>query len=70
MKLTKNDKSTMGSEDLLKLKIWVDAWHALYEEMRGHTRGFFYCGYGIIHSKSSKQKFEKKHNRVISGCSQ
>ena len=60
LKATKYDKRLMGSGDLLKLYIWVDALHAAHEDMRGHTGGFMSCGIGIIHGKASKQKLNTK----------
>ena len=54
LKETKNDKRVMGSGGLLKLETWVDASHAVHEEMRGHTLGCMSCVVGIIHGKASK----------------
>ena len=50
----------MGSDDLLKLKTWVDASHAVHEDMRGHTGVCMSFGVGIIHGKASKQKLNTK----------
>ena len=37
LKAAKDDKRIMGSNNLLKLETWVDASHAVHEDMRGHT---------------------------------
>ena len=60
LKTAKDDKRIMGSENLLKLDTWVDASHAVHEDMRGDTGGCMFCGVIIIHGKASKQKLNKK----------
>ena len=54
LKATKNNKRIMGSEDLLKLETWVDAFHAVHEDMRGHTGGCMPCGVPPPQRKASK----------------
>ena len=60
LKSIKDDRRIMGSGNLLKLDTWVDAFHAVHENIRGHTGGCMSCGVGIIHGKASKQKLNKK----------
>ena len=60
LKVTKDDKRIMGSDDLLKIETWVDALYAVHEGMRGLTGVCIYCGAGNIHGKASKQKLNTK----------
>ena len=46
----------MGSDNLLKIETWVNASHAVHDDMRGHTGGCMSFEVGIIYGKSSKQK--------------
>ena len=50
----------MGSNNLLKLETWVDASHAVNEDMRGHIGGCISYGVGIVHGKTSKNKLNTK----------
>ena len=50
----------MGSNDLLKLEIWVHALHAVHEDMRVHIGECISCVVFIIHGKESKQKLNIK----------
>ena len=40
--------------------MWIDALHAIHENMRGHTGGAMSNGVGTIHCKSSKQKLNTR----------
>ena len=42
------------------LRTWVDASHAVHEDMRGQTGGAMSGGSGLIHHKTSKQKLNTK----------
>ena len=42
------------------LHVWIDALHAVHENMRGHTGGTMSMGIGTIHNKSSKQKLNTR----------
>ena len=44
------------SEQLLELFTWIDEAYSMHNTMRGHTGGAISMGYGILHSKASKQK--------------
>ena len=50
----------MGSDNLLKIETWVNASHAVHDDMRGHTGGCMSFEVGIIYGKASKQKFNTK----------
>ena len=61
LKHTIEDVRTIGVEDGLKsLRTWVDASHAIYDDMKGQTGGCMSYGLGIIHGRSSKQKLNTK----------
>ena len=60
LKKTFNDLRTIGADSLRDLHVWVDASHAIHENMRGHTGGTMSMGIGTLHSKSSKQKLNTR----------
>ena len=39
---------------------WIDAAHAVHSNMCSHTGGAISMGYGVLHTKSSKQKINTK----------
>jgi len=45
---------------MLKLETWIDASHAVHEDMKGVTGGCMSMGWGVLHAKSSKQKINTK----------
>ena len=55
-----DDKRIIGVDSLRDLHVWIDAPHAVHENMRGHTGGTMSMGRGKIYSKSSKQKLNTK----------
>ena len=60
---TIDDKLTLSADKgLIFMKYWVDASYAIYPDMRGHTGGCLTFGRGMIHSRSSKQKFNTKNS--------
>ena len=60
LKGTINDLRTIGADSLRDMDAWVDALHALHENIRGKTGGTMFMGTGTVHSKSSKQKLNTK----------
>jgi len=60
LKGTFNDLRIIGADSLRDLHVWVDALHAVHENMRGHTGGTMSMGTGTLHNKSSKQKFNTR----------
>ena len=60
LKKTFNDLRTIGADSLRDLHVWVDASHAIHENMRGHTGGTMSMGIGTLHNKSSKQKLNTR----------
>ena len=60
LKGTFNDLRTIGADSLRDLHVWVDASHAVHENMCGHTGGTMSMGVGTIHNKSSKQKLNTR----------
>ena len=45
---------------LRDMHVWVDALHAVHENMRGHTGWKMSMGTVTVHSKSSKQKLNTR----------
>ena len=60
LKGTINDVRVIGADSIRDLHVWVDASHAIHENMRGHTGGVMSVGTGTIHCKSSKQKLNTR----------
>ena len=60
IKGTFNDLRVIGADSLHDLHVWVDASHAVHENMRSHTGGAMSMGTGTIHCKSSKQKLNTR----------
>ena len=60
LKATKYYKRIIGSNDLLNIETWIDASHAVHEDIRGDTGGYISCGFGVIQIKFSNQKFNTK----------
>ena len=50
----------IGCKDLSHIFTWVDTAFAVHPNMRSHTGGAMSLGWGVIHSKSSKQKLNTK----------
>ncbi len=50
----------LGADDIRKMKTWVDASHAVHQDMRSHTGGVVSFGRGAAMSKSSKHKLNAK----------
>jgi hypothetical protein len=60
IKGTINDKRVIGADNINDLFVWVDALHAIHDDMKGHTGGVMSLGTGILHGKSSKQKLNTR----------
>lgn len=54
------DKRTMGAGNIKDLFVWVDASHAIHDDMKGHTGGVMSLGTGVIHGKLLKQKLNTR----------
>ena len=61
LKATQHDRRIIGckGEDLT-LHTWIDASHAIHDDMRGHIGSCMSTGVGIVHGKASKQKMNTK----------
>jgi hypothetical protein len=51
---------TLGADDLLSYRAWVDAAFAVHPDMKSHTGGIISFGTGGIACKSSRQKLNTK----------
>ena len=60
LKGTIHDNRIIGADSLRDLHVWIDASHAVHENMRGHTGGTMSMGRGTLHNKSSKQKLNTR----------
>lgn len=62
---TKKYTIIIGSDDLSKLAIYIDAIYTSHINMRSHTGGVISFVKGTIHTKSSKKyKFKYFHRSV------
>lgn len=59
-KQTINDPRIIGVYSLKKLFSWIDASHAVHDDMKGHTGAASSFGIGVIGTKSTKQKLNTK----------
>ena len=50
----------MGVDNLNQLCTWFDTSYGVHPDLNIHTDGSIPFGYGIVHCKSSKQKFNTK----------
>ena len=57
---TIDDVRIIGAENLTDIYTWIDAAYALNPDMRRQTGGTILMGVGVIHGKSSKQRFNVK----------
>ena len=60
VKGTIDDRRILGTDDLLTMETYIDASHAIHNDMRGQTGGTITFGWGILHGGSSKQKLNSK----------
>jgi hypothetical protein len=60
LKQSINDKRIIGCDSLESIFTWIDAAFAVHPNMRSHTGGAMSLGWGILHTKSSKQKLMTK----------
>ena len=57
---TAEDVRVIGCDSLKNVFTWMDAAYAVHPNMRSHTGGATSMGWGLLHSKSSKQKLNTK----------
>jgi hypothetical protein len=55
-----DDTLVLGSDDLGRFRVWVDASYAVHPDFRSHTGGCISFGTGTIACKSTKQKLNTK----------
>ncbi|KAI2513062.1 Reverse transcriptase (RNA-dependent DNA polymerase) [Fragilaria crotonensis] len=60
LKGTLHYKYTIGSDDMGKIRTWVDASYAVHPDMKSHTGGLLSFGTGGLVCKSAKQKLNTK----------
>ena len=51
---------TLGADDLLKMKSWVDVSYGIHADCKSHTGGAISWGWGVIGTKCQKQKLNTK----------
>ena len=60
MKDTADDKRIIGANSVNDIFTWIDAAHAVHENMRSQTGGCMSMGWGVFHARSGKQKNNTK----------
>jgi hypothetical protein len=55
-----DDVLVLGSDDIGRFRVWVDASYAVHPDFRSHTGGCMSFGNGAIACKSTKQKLNTK----------
>ena len=60
LKGTLDLKLTLGADDIKKMKSWVDVSYGIHADCRSHTGGLMSWGWGVLLSKSQKQKLNTK----------
>ena len=60
LKGTMDLKLTLGADDIRKMKSWVDVSYGVHNDCRSHTGGLMSWGWGVLLSKSQKQKLNTK----------
>jgi hypothetical protein len=60
LKGTIKDLRILGADNIGRMKTWVDASHAVHQDMRSHTGGVVSFGIGAAMAKSTKQKINTK----------
>ena len=53
-------KLTLGADDILKAKSWVDVSYGVHDDCRSHTGGAMSWGWGVLLTKCQKQKLNTK----------
>ena len=53
-------KLTLGADDILKAKTWVDVSYGVHDDCRSHTGGAISWGWGVLLTKCQKQKLNTK----------
>ena len=59
------DKRVIGKKILSEIFTWIDSSYAVHSNMRGHTGGAIYMGFGVIHCKAGKQKINVKSSTEL-----
>ena len=57
---TIGDNRVIGAGNIYEVLNYLDASCAMHDDMRGHTGSCMTFGWGLIHAKLSKQKFNTK----------
>ena len=60
LKATIDDLRVIGASSLTDIMTWVDASHAVHENMRSHMRGIMSLVIGAVHVKSATEKTNTK----------
>ena len=53
---------TLGADDLLKMKSWVDVSYGIHADCKSHTGGAISWGWGVLGTKCQKQKLNTKRS--------
>ena len=51
---------TLGADGIKNMKSWVDVSYGVHDDCRSHTGGLMLWGWGVLLSKSQKQKLNTK----------
>ena len=51
---------TLGADDLLKMKLWVDVPYGIHSDCKSHTGRAILWGWGVLGNKCQKQKLNTK----------
>ena len=60
LKGTIDDVRVIGASSLTEIMTWIDAAHAVHENMRSHMGGLISFGVGLVHAKSASEKTNTK----------
>jgi hypothetical protein len=63
-----DDTLVLGSDDLGRFRVWVDASYAVHPDFRSHTGGCISFGTGTMACKSTKQKFKHQELNGSQNC--
>ena len=53
-------KLTLGADNILKSKTWIDVSYGVHDDCRSHTGGAMSWGWGVLLTKCQKQKLNTK----------
>ena len=57
---TIDQELTLGADNIMLMKSWVDVSYAVHDDCRSHTGGAMSWGWGVLMSKSKKQKLNTR----------